>query len=168
MFKNPGTKWPIIIALAIAGVVGMSVVTLKVASKYPVEMESFEMHSYHDYDHGVNEIIEAKIAFDKKYTLSFITPQLAEKGAVVAYKVTDKSGNAVNNATVQVVLSRPDCSTYDLNLSNPTVNEGTYTFSPIDLPKAGRWNIVAKFSVDKDARYFSLKADTRSPNTLEY
>ncbi|HZF71375.1 MAG TPA: hypothetical protein VEZ39_11010, partial [Sulfuricurvum sp.] len=92
MFKNPGTKWPIIIALAITGVIGMSVATVKIASKYPVEMENFEMHSYHDYDHGVNDIIEAKIAFDKKYTISFVTPQIAEKGTVVEYKVTDKSG----------------------------------------------------------------------------
>lgn len=168
MFKNPGTKWPIIIALAITGVIGMSVATVKIASKYPVEMENFEMHSYHDYDHGVNDIIEAKIAFDKKYTISFVTPQIAEKGTVVEYKVTDKSGNPINDAKVEAVLMRPDVNKHDINLTNPVVSDGIYAFSPVDLPKAGRWDITAKVTVGNDKRYYNLKADTRYPNTFEF
>lgn len=168
MFKNPGTKWPIIIALGIAGVVGMSVVTIKLATNNPVEMSTYGMQSYHDFDHGVNDIIEAKIAFDKKYMISFVTPQITEKGATLEYKVTDKSGNAVNNATVEAVLTRPDLNKYDINLTNATVNEGVYAFSPVDLPKAGRWDIMAKVTVDGDKRYYNLKADTRTPETTEF
>jgi hypothetical protein len=168
MFKNPGTKWPIIIALAIAGVIGMSVVTIKIASKNPVEMANFEMLSYHDYDHGVNDIIEAKIAFDKKYVIAFLTPQISVKGTVIEYKVTDKSGNAINDAKVDAVLTRPDVNQHDINLSNPVVSDGKYTFNPIDLPKAGRWDIIAKVSVGSDKRYYNLKADTRYPNAFEF
>ncbi|MDD2369926.1 MAG: FixH family protein [Sulfuricurvum sp.] len=168
MFKNPGTKWPIIIALAIAGVIGMSVVTLKIAANNPVEMSNFEMHSYHDYDHGINDIIEAKIAFDKKYNIAFLTPQISEKGTVIEYKVTDKSGNAVNDAKVEAVLMRPDVNQHDINLTNPVVSEGRYAFNPVDLPKAGRWDITAKVTVGADSRYYNLKADTRYPNTFEF
>lgn len=168
MFKNPGTKWPVIIALSIAGVIGMSVVTLKIASKNPVEMANFEMLSYHDYDNGVNDIIESKIAFDKKYAIEFLTPQITEKGAILEYKVTDKAGNAINNAKVVTILTRPDINKYDINLSNPVVSEGKYTFNPVDLPKAGRWDIIAKVSVGNDKRYYNLKADTRNPNTFEF
>lgn len=168
MFKNAGTKWPIIIALAIAGVIGMSVVTIKIASKNPVEMANFEMLSYHDYDHGVNDIIEAKIAFDKKYAIAFLTPQISEKGTVIEYKVTDKSGKAVNDAKVEAVLTRPDVNKHDINLSNPAVSDGKYTFAPVDLPKAGRWDIMAKVTVGSDKRYYNLKADTRNPDTLEF
>lgn len=168
MFKNPGTKWPIIIALSIVGVIGMSVATVKIASSHPVEMSNYQMLSYHDYDHGVNEIIEAKIAFDKKYSIEFLTSQISEKGTVIEYKITDKSGNAVNNAKVETVLTRPDLNKFDINLTNPEVSEGKYTFHPVDLPKAGRWDILAKVSVGNDKRYYNLKADTRNPDTLEF
>jgi hypothetical protein len=168
MFKNPGTKWPIIIALSIAGVIGMSVATLKIAAKNPVEMANFEMLSYHDYDHGVNDIIVAKIAFDKKYEITFLTPQITEKGTILEYKVTDKLGNPVNDAKVDAVLTRPDLNQYDINLSNPIVSEGKYTFNSIDLPKAGRWDIITKVTVGNDKRYYNLKADTRKPETLEF
>ncbi|MDD5159796.1 MAG: FixH family protein [Sulfuricurvum sp.] len=168
MFKNPGTKWPIIIALSIAGVIGMSVVTIKIASSHPVEMSNYEMLSYHDYDHGVNDIIEAKIAFDKKYSIVFLTPQILEKGTVIEYKITDKSGNAVNNAKIEAVLTRPDLNKFDVNLTNPSISEGKYTFNPVDLPKVGRWDILTKVTVGSDKRFFNLKADTRNPDTLEF
>lgn len=168
MFKNPGTKWPIIIALSIIGVIGACVATIKVAINNPVEMSEYGMQNYHEYDRDANDIIEAKIAFDKKFTIAFLTPQITEKGSVLEYKINDKQGNAVNNAIVEVILTRPDLNMYDINLSNPAVSEGKYTFSSVDLPKAGRWDIMAKISIGNDQRYYNLKADTRNPNTFEF
>lgn len=168
MFKNPGTKWPIIIALSIVGVIGASVATIKVAINNPVEMSEYGMQNYHEYDRDANDIIEAKIAFDKKFTIAFLTPQIAEKGSVLEYQIRDKEGKAVNNASVEVILTRPDLKKYDINLSNPTVSEGKYTFTTVDLPKAGRWDIMAKISIGADQRYYNLKADTRNPNTFEF
>lgn len=168
MFKNPGTKWPIIIALSIIGVIGACVATIKVAINNPVEMSEYGMQNYHEYDRDANDIIEAKIAFDQNYTISFLTPQITEKGSILEYKISDKEGNAVNNATVEVILTRPDLNKYDINLSNPSVIEGKYTFTSVDLPKAGRWDIMAKISIGNDQRYYNLKADTRNPNTFEF
>lgn len=168
MFKNPGTKWPIIIALSIVGVIGACVVTIKVALKNPVEMSNYGMQNYHQYDTDVNKIIEAKIAFDQNYTIAFSTPQITEKASIIEYKVSDKSGQAVNNAKIEVVLTRPDLKEFDMNLSNPSISEGKYTFAPIDLPKVGRWDIMAKISVGNLQRYYNLKADTRNPNTFEF
>lgn len=168
MFKNPGTKWPIIIALSIVGVIGASVATVKVALNNPVEMSNYGMQSYHEYDNDVNEIIKEKIAFDQNYTIEFLTPQITEKASIIEYKVSDKSGNGVNNAKIEVILTRPDLKEFDTNLSNPVVTEGKYTFSAVDLPKAGRWDIMAKVSVGSLQRYFNLKADTRTPETSEF
>ncbi len=168
MFKNPGTKWPIIIALSIIGIIGACVVTIKVALNNPVEMSNYGMQSYHEYDNDVNKIIEEKIAFDQNYTIEFLTPQITEKASIIEYKVSDKSGNAVNDAKVEVILTRPDVKEFDTNLSNPAVAEGKYTFAPVDLPKAGRWDIMAKVSVGSLQRYYNLKADTRNPNTFEF
>lgn len=168
MFKNPGTKWPIIIALSIVGIIIGCVATIKFALNNPVEMSNYGMQSYHEYDDNVNEIIEAKIAFDQNYTISFLTSQMSEKGSVIEYKVSDKEGNGINDAKVEVILTRPDLKEYDMNLSNPSVAEGRYTFAPVDLPKAGRWDIMAKVSVGTLQRYYNLKTDTRNPKTLEF
>lgn len=168
MNKDAGRKWPIIIALSIVGVIGLSVMTVKIAINNPVEMSDYGMQNYHEYDRDANAIISAKISFDEKYDLSFLTPQINEKGTVIVYKVSDKSGNAVNNATIEAVLTRPDTADYNVKLLNPTIADGVYTFSPVDLPKIGRWDILAKVSVGDDQRYYNLKADTRNPNTFEF
>ena len=168
MFKNPGTKWPIIIALSIIGIIGACVWTIKVALNNPVEMSEYGMQNYHEYDRDANEIIAAKIAFDKKYAIAFTTPQITEKETIVEYKLTDKAGQAINTAKVDVILTRPDINKFDVNLSNPTIAEGKYTFAPIDLPKAGRWDIMAKVSVGSDQRYYNIKADTRNSITSEF
>jgi nitrogen fixation protein FixH len=166
--QNAGKKWPWIIALSIVAVIGLCVGTVNVAINNPVEMSEYGMQSYHTYDDNVNDIINAKIAFDKNYTIAFLTPQIVEKGTVISYKISDKSNNAISNAKVEVVLTRPDTTNFDLNLSNPTVSEGKYTFKVVDLPKVGRWDILAKVSIGDKQRYYNLKADTRNPNTFEF
>lgn len=168
MFKNPGTKWPIIIAVSTVIVIIFGVLTIKAAINNPVEMSDYGMQNYHEYDRDANDIIEAKIAFDQKYSIAFLTSQITEKGSVIEYQITDKAGKAVNNASLNVILTRPDMNKYDINLSNPTVSEGKYTFAPVDLPKVGRWDIMAKVSVGTDQRYYNLKADTREPKTAEF
>jgi nitrogen fixation protein FixH len=166
--KDTGKKWPWIIALSIVAVIGLCVGTVNIAINNPVEMSEYGMQSYHTYDDNVNDIINAKIAFDKNYTIAFLTPQIVEKGTVISYKITDKSNASVNNAKVDVVLTRPDTTKLDLNLTAPTVSNGVYAFSPVNLPKVGRWDILAKVSIGDKQRYYNLKADTRNPNTFEF
>lgn len=168
MNKNAGRKWPIIIGVSTFLVVALGVATVKTAVNYPVEMSDYGMQTYHDYDTNVNDIINAKIAFDKKYVISFLTPQITEKGNVLTYQVTDKAGNAVNDAKFEVVMTRPDTTNFDVNVTQSGVSEGKYTFNAVDLPKVGRWDILAKVTVGADQRYYNLKADTRNPNTLEF
>ncbi|MBN2869348.1 MAG: FixH family protein [Campylobacterales bacterium] len=168
MFKNPGTKWPIIIAVSIVGIIVACVATIKVALNNPVQMSDYGMQNYHTYDMNANDIINAKIAFDQKYAIAFLTPQIDEKETVIEYKVTDKSGNGVNDAEVEVVLTRPDNTDFNINLTQPSVEEGKYTFKAVELPKVGRWDILAKIRIGDDQRYFNLKADTRNPSTFEF
>lgn len=166
--KNAGKKWPWIIALSTIAIIGFSIATVKVAIKNPVEMSDYGMQGYHTYDDNANEIINAKIAFDRNYTVSFLTPQVQEKKSILVYEVKDKSGNGINNAKIEVVLTRPDTTKLDINLTNSRVHEGIYTFNAIDLPKAGRWDIMAKVTVGENQRYYCLKTDTRSPKTTEF
>lgn len=166
--KNAGKKWPWIIGISIIAVIGFSIATIKVALNNPVEMSEYGMQGYHTYDDNVNEIIKAKIAFDQNYTIGFLTPQLQERQTVLVYQVRDKSGNAINDAKVDVILTRPDSTHFDVNISDPGVAKGIYTFNAVNLPKAGRWDIMAKVSIGDKQRYYNLKADTRNPNTFEF
>lgn len=166
--KNAGKKWPWIISLSTLVVIGFGAKTISIAIKNPVEMSEYGMQSYHTYDDNVNDIINAKIAFDKNYTIAFLTPQIIQKGVVVIYKITDKSNIAINDAKVEVVLTRPDTTKLDLNLTAPTISNGVYTFNSINLPKEGRWDIMAKITIGDKQRYYNLKADTRRPKTIEF
>lgn len=166
--KNAGKKWPWMIAISTIIVIGFSVATIKVAINNPVEMSEYGMQSYHEYDDNVNDIINAKIEFDKQYTIAFLTPQISEQASVIAYAVKDKSGNAIEDANISVILTRPDTCKLDIALDKPRVKNGVYTFKAIDLPQAGRWDIMAKITVGENQRYYNVKADTRYPNTFEF
>lgn len=168
MFKNPGTKWPIIIALSIVGIIAACVATIQVALKNPVQMSDYGLQNYHDYDANVNEIIAAKIAFDQKYVVAFLTPQISEKGNLIRYRIADKRGNPVENAQIEAVMTRPDTNSFDVPLTLEKSEGGEYLFRSVDLPKAGRWDILAKITVGDDTRYYNLKADTRNSNTFEF
>lgn len=168
MNKNAGRKWPVIIAVATLVVVAFGAFTIKVAMNNPVQMSDYGMQSYHEYDKNANDIINAKIAFDQKYTISFLSPQITEHGSVLVYQVTDKSGNAVNDAAFEVVMTRPDNTNNDVNVTLSDVSDGKYTFNTVNLPLSGRWDILAKVTVGSDQRYYNHKADTRSPDTFEF
>jgi nitrogen fixation protein FixH len=168
MNKNAGKKWPIIIVGSIFGIVLGSVATIVVAMDNPVEMSDLGMQGYHEYDANANEIIAAKIKFEQSYNVTYGGEQLDASGAVVSYKVTDKSGNPVNDAKINVMMTRPDSHADDIALENPSVEEGVYTFRSVALPKEGRWDIMANVVVGDKQRYYNLKADTRYPNVFEY
>lgn len=166
--KNAGKKWPWIIAISTIIVIGFAIATIKVAINNPVEMSEYGMQNYHEYDNNVNDIINAKIEFDKKYSITFLTPQISDKQTVITYAIKDTSGKAIEDANISVVLTRPDTTKLDITLDRPVIENGVYTFEAIDLPKAGRWDIMAKIVLGENQRYYNLKADTRNPNTFEF
>lgn len=168
MENNAGRKWPWIIGLSIFVFIIAIVVAVNVALTAPVKLSNYGMQNYHEYDANVNDIIEAKIAFDQNYTITFVTPQITAKGAVIVYRLGDKQNNAINNAKIEVVLTRPDTIDFDITLNSPTVVDGVYTFQATDLPKLGRWDILAKISVGDKSRFYNLKADTRNSHTEEF
>jgi nitrogen fixation protein FixH len=168
MNLKSGKQWPLIVVGGMVFIVLLSVWTIKQAMDNPVEMSNLGMQNYHQYDAGINEIIAKKIAFDNSYNIEFAGPSLTEKNAVVAYRLTDKAGNPVNDATIKVVLTRPETVASDITLENPEVSDGVYRFAGVDLPKVGRWNIMAHITAGSQERFYNLKADTRKSDLTEY
>ena len=168
MSKSNGRIWPYAIGVSIILVFGACVATVIVANKLPVEKSDTYMMGYHEADAMANELIEAKIAFDKKYKLEYITDVISSDGTVVKYRVTDINSMPVNNAKVKVVVTRPNNHKHDKELINPKVENGIYTFDKITLPQEGRWDIMAKISVGDLQRFYNVKTDTRTTEVKEY
>lgn len=165
---SSGKAWPYAIGAAITMVFGFCVATIVVTNKADLQESNAYMTHYQDADARANEIIEAKIKFDKKYNLTYISEYIKENGSDLIYKIVDKDGNYVNNAKVVVVITRPETSTLDKKLENPLVVDGVYTFKDVKFPKAGVWDIMAKVDVGDDTRFLNVKVDTRNSKVKEF
>ena len=168
MSRSSGRVWPHAIGASIIFIFGACVATIVVTSKVPVEKSDTYMMGYHEEDAKANDIINDRIEFNKKYKIEYLTDDFNSQNCVVKYKVGDINSNSVNNADIKVVVTRPDNHKYDQELINPAVEAGVYTFSPIKLPLEGRWDIMAKVSVDGVQRFYNIKTDTRSKEIIEY
>jgi len=166
--QNKALIWPYAIVASILLIVVASAATVMVALENPVQMSDQNMQDYHEYDFNVNQHIMDRIIFDKHYNITYFSEKLEQDNAVVAYKVTDKEGNAVNEAKINIMITRPDDHDTDIPLDNPKMQNGIYTFESVKLPKPGRWNLIAHVVIGEHERYYNLKADTRYPNTFEY
>ncbi len=169
MSKQKAMHWPYGIALSFVAIISLIIGTIIVASNNKVENSDLFMQNYHMVDENVNEIIMAQVAFNQKFDIKYATESISIENSVIAYEVTDKIGNPVTDAEIEVVLTRPNSRAYDMTLTNPTVSvDGLYEFESVKLPLEGRWDIMAKVTVGENYRYYNLKADTRNSNTFEY
>jgi len=165
---SSGMIWPYAIGISITLVFGAGIATIVVATKLPVEKSDTYMMDYQIADASANELIKARIAFDKKYKVEYITDGLSQDSSIIKYKVTDLNSNPVNNAKLKVVITRPNNHKYDQELINPNVKNGIYTFSSVKLEVEGRWDVMAKINVDNLQRFYNIKADTRFKEIKEY
>ncbi len=166
---SQGRIWPYAIVIAIILVVIFGAITITIAVKNPVEMSDRDMQNYHHYDANANDIINAKIDFDKKYTISYNHHSFKKEDAVVSYKLVDKNGEQINDANINIIVTRPDNHQSDIAIAKPSkIANGIYTFEVGALPLAGRWDILSEIKVDGEVRYFNLKVDTRNESAFEF
>lgn len=168
MNLSSGRIWPYAIGASIIFIFGACVATIVVANTLPVEKSDTYMMDYHEADAKANDILKAAIAFNNKYKIEYITDGLDPQGSSIKYRVSDLDDNPVNDAQIKVVVTRPNNHKHDQELSNPEIANGIYTFSAIELPQEGRWDIMAKITVDELHRFYNVKADTRAKEIIEY
>ncbi|MCW8837426.1 MAG: FixH family protein [Thiovulaceae bacterium] len=163
-----GKIWPYAIGISIMLIFGACVATVVTAAKLPVQKSDTYMMGYQEADANANDLINARIAFDKKYKIEYVTDGLSQENSVLKYKVTDIDGNIVNNAKLKVVVTRPNSHQYDQELQKYKFENGVYVFDSIKLEVPGRWDIMAKVNVDNLERFYNVKADTRAKEAYEY
>lgn len=168
MSLSSGKQWPLGITISTLLIVAACALTIYVALLQPVEEDTDLMLDYHSLDANVNDVIVAEIAFNKKYKVQYIGEGVSEKGSRIAYRVEDLDGKPVNDAKIEVVLTRPITKEKNVNLDQPRVENGNYYFDNTIVSEKGRWNILAKVSVGELYRHMNLKSDTTNPNVFEY
>jgi nitrogen fixation protein FixH len=166
--KSNGKIWPYSIAISIVLVFIAAVVTVIIAMTLPVQKSDTYMMGYHEADAKANELIKARIAFDKKYKVAYVTDGLSLDNSVIKYKISDLNSQVIDNAKIEVVVTRPNTHKHDQTLKLSGYENGVYTFPSIKLPVEGRWDIMAKVSVGNLQRFYNVKADTRKKETSEY
>lgn len=165
---NSAKVWPYAITFSIIMVFGFCVATIMVALTLPVEKSDTYMMEYHYADAKANDLIKAEIAFNAKYKIQYITEGLSQSASVLKYRVSDLENNPVNDATIKVIITRPNNHKHDQELINPNVSNGVYTFGAVPLAQPGRWDIMAKVNVGELERFYNVKADTRAQEAFEY
>lgn len=166
---SSGKIWPYAISIAILTFFGAIVFSVSfIVKTAPVEKSKTYMMGYNYADLQANELIQARIDFNKKYKVSYITDTLTQESAVLKYKVTDIDGLAVNNAKILSIITRPNHHNNNQELTNPSVENGIYTFSSVTLAQPGRWDIMAKITIGEEERFYNVKADTRAKEAFEY
>jgi len=166
--KSNGRIWPYAIGTSITLVFSFCVATIVVTQSTNLQPSDNYMSYYQDADANANELIEARIAFDKKYKIEYINNGLFSQDSIVKYKLTDLNGNPISDATLVIAISRPETKKFNQRLENPNVENGIYSFNDATFPKAGIWNIIAKITKGEDTRFLNIKADTRKKEVSEF
>ena len=163
-----GMQWPIGVVGSIMLIVVACGVTIYIALLQPVQEDADMMTDYHSLDANVNDIIVAGIIFNKKYNLIYTGEGVSTQGSRVSFMIEDMEGNPVDNAVVDVIISRPITSDNQVVLQNPHKENGNYIFDNVKVAEKGRWNILTKVTVGEDYRHMNLKSDTLEKHVFEY
>jgi len=159
MNLSNGRIWPYSIAVLIILVFSFCVGTVIVTNSANIQESDLYMSDYQEIDGSANDIIEAEIAFNKKYKVKYLSDSLSIDSTVLKFIVSDSDSNQVNNAKFKVIMNRPELD-IAIDLGEPKVVNGIYTFKSVALPKEGKWDILVKVYVEDLYRFYNLKADT--------
>ncbi len=161
MLKS-GKQWPIFVAVAILGVVGLSYWTIKETMKTDLTQSDMYMSKYQYIDENINDYLMKKIEFKKHYDISLSKIDISKEKGFVQFHITDKSQKSVDDAQMELIFTRPISDAKDIKLKPSSIKNGVYSFEGIDLPKKGRWNILLHVKIGQFELFDNLKTDTRT------
>ncbi len=155
--KKEINYWPYTIVGMILTVVMLSVWTIKVTIKNPVQLENSYMMKYQDVDDKINEILEKQKAFDSRYRVVFDKNRFSAGPNRINITILDKNGTIVKKAEVTALVTRPDSTLFDKKLKRFDLVNGTYRSEEFVLKKRGRWNFVVKIEIGDDVGFKTYK-----------
>jgi len=167
MKVNKGKIWAYSVGFSIILVFGFCVATVMITSSANIQETNEYMTNYQSAEQNANDYINNKIAFDKKYKISYTSNDLTQS-ADVLFKVTTITGTVVENAKLTILVSRPETHIYDQKLESTILKNGNYIFENVKFEKVGVWDIITKVEIGEYSRFYNVKVDTRNKTFSEY
>lgn len=152
------TFWPYGILLSIIACVCACAYTIYVCLDYPVYVDNSQFASYQDVDVKINDIEDAKEAFERDFSVPKITLFADGKEVIEEMKMRKKrmvktaDSNSsfeillacgAKNGSIEAFLTRPDTSIYDRTLQAGFSSDGVKIL-PFNVDKKGRWQVKVK------------------------
>jgi len=140
--------WPHAIIGGILVVICFCILTIVIAVRNPVEMDTFYMEKYQKVDENINEIMVLQDKFNAKFELNYSKESFVMGQNSIAIKLIDKqTGKEVGDAKVTLLLSRPETNKDNKEMKPSKIENGNYIFESIETLKPGRWQILTKVEV---------------------
>ena len=148
--KEEKNYWPHgILAIIMAVVIG-GAFSVREALKHPVQESTYFMKNYQDFEDNAYDLEKQKDEFDKHFAISYSRAKFRIGKNKFAIKIVDKSTNKpVNNADIQMLLTRFETNDLNKKLKPLKVENGTYTFEDLDIQKLGRWKVLTTTKIEK-------------------
>jgi len=148
--KKERNYWPHAIIGIISAVVIGGIFSILAALEHPVQESTYFMVNYQNVEENAYELEKQKDAFDKNFDISYSIKKFRIGLNKLDLKITNKTtGKLVNNADINMLLTRPNTNNLNLKLKPIKVENGTYIFNKLDIKKLGRWKILTKINIDK-------------------
>ena len=175
--NNTKTYWPHMILGFLAIGLTLGYWTVKSASSLPVQESNQYMLKYQMADITINDILESKQAFDKKYAIALenvemmtmtdnINSNLPQPNVVklsqgvnhFSYSVTSKDGKIVSDAKVTFLLTQPHSRKEDKLFVNIPYKDGKYQINGVDIQKPGRYTLQFRAEIADTMGYSEVAA----------
>ncbi len=148
MDKKKFNLWPYAIVGSILAIAFACAITVKIALDNPVQMDSAFFDKYQKVDENINEILKKQEKFNTLYHVEILKESISLGENTLMLKIVDKQDNPIENAKVEVLITRPDSSAFDIRLKPISSSDGIYKFESFQIEKLGRWQILSKVSID--------------------
>ena len=140
--------WPYGIAISLSLVAAACVYNVQLAMQHPVEYDTYFLTKKQYLDDNINELLASQKKFNEKYQVTINYGKFKEKNNSIDIKITEKiSKKAITDAKFELLITRPDVSTFDIRPKFMGIKNDRYIFESFDINKKGRWQILFKSTI---------------------
>lgn len=139
--------WPYVTVISLLLGVLACFWTVKIAQDHPVEFDNQYRQRYDYVNQNINEILEMSEVFDKQgYSVNLkSTPQ---KGSnTLSFQLLNKANQPVSDASLDLLVTRPATTKYDIPLGKLEFQNGVYQSQPVVLTQPGAWVLNVEIQV---------------------
>lgn len=129
-----------------------------IALEHPVEYDTYFLTKKQDLDDNINDLLASQDKFNAKYKVDVNYDKFKAKNNSVKIKVIDrKTKKTVDNAEFELLITRPDVSTFDIKPKFTGMKNDYYTFESFNVNKIGRWQILFTTTIGQLSSFVKLE-----------